>query len=119
MFICPLESFNYNIDLAVYSEHKVYHNSYLKYNNAYHVILDNDEKVYIPTNEILPVYTFVDGTDHLLYNNKWHSLKTIKDFQINIKEYMKSIKPAEEINLSKSHKPFNSPWRKWNPNKVF
>lgn len=119
MFICPLESFNYNIDLAVYCNHKVYHNSYLKYNNAYHIILDNNKKVYIPTSECLPVYTFVDGTDHLLYNDKWYDLKTIKDFQLSVAESIKNMKTIEEINLSKSHKPTNSPWRKWNPQKVF
>ena len=119
LFVCPLENFNYNIDLAICSKHKVYHNSYLKYNNAYHIILDNNEKVYIPCNDTLSVYTFVDGTDHLLYNDKWHDLKTIKDFHISIKETLKISKSIEEINLSKSHKSTNSPWNKWNPQKVF
>lgn len=119
LFVCPLENFNYNIDLAIWSEHKIYHNSYLKYNNSYHIILENDKKIYIPTNESLPVYTFVDGTDHLLYKDKWYDLKAIKDFQISIKESIKTLKTQEEINLSKAHKPINSPWRQWNPQKVF
>lgn len=119
MFVCPLENFNYNIDLAIWSEHKVYHNSYLKYDNSYHVILENDKKIYIPVNSTLPVYTFVDGTDQLLYNDKWYDLKTIKDFQISVKEVLKNTKSIEEINLSKTHKPINSPWKKWNPRKVF
>lgn len=113
MFVCPLENFNYNVDLAIWSEHKVYHNSYLKYNNAYHIILDNNEKVYIPCSETLPVYTFVDGTDHLLYNDNWFDLKAINNFQIKPQQYIKVTKSIEEINLSKAHKPAsNHPWVK-------
>lgn len=119
MFVCPLENFNYNIDLAVWSEHKIYHNSYLKYNNSYHIILENDKKVFIPINQSLPIYTFVDGTDHLLYNDKWYDLKTIKDFQFEVKEVIKQIKTQEEINLSKAHKPSsNHPWVKYGLKKL-
>lgn len=43
-FISPPKDFNYNIELAIWDEHKVYHNSYLKYNKQYHILLDNNEK---------------------------------------------------------------------------
>lgn len=114
-FICPDIDFDYNKELAIWSEHKVYHNSYLKYDKSYHIILDNNEKVYLPTSGIVKVYTFLDGTNHILFNNKWYDLESIKDFKVEIKKALKSSKSIEQINKSKSHKPINSPWKKGLP----
>lgn len=118
-FISVDENFDFNKDLAVWGEYKVYHNCYLKYNKHYHVILKDNQKVFLPINSKINVYTFVDGSDHILYNDDWYDLKSISDFKINPFEYVKSTKSTEEINLSKAHKPINSPWAKWNPKKVF
>lgn len=111
-FISPPEKFNYNIELAIWSEHKVYHNSYLKYDKSYHIILENNEKVYIPTSGKVKVYKFLDETEHVFYNDKYYEIKKVKDYQIEIKENIKEIvKTKEEINKSKAHKPMNSPWK--------
>ena len=111
-FISPPKDFNYNIELAIWDEHKVYHNSYLKYNKQYHIILDNNEKVYIPTSNKVRVYKFLDGTEHILYNDKFYDLKTVKEYQTQImKPVVESIKTQEEISKSKAHSPRNSPWR--------
>lgn len=114
-FICLDKDFDYNIELAIWSEHKVYHNSYLKYDNSYHIILDDNEKSYIPTSDNVKVYTFLDGSTHVLFNNKFYDLKTVKDFQSEIKNLTQTTKTKTEINLSKSHKTNNSPWKKGLP----
>ena len=114
-FICLDKDFDYNIELAVWSEHKVYHNSYLKFDNCYHIILDNNQKTYIPTSEKVKVYTFLDGSTHALFNEKFYDIKSIKDFQIEFKKVIYSSKTNNEINLSKSHTPTKSPWAKGLP----
>lgn len=114
-FICLDKEFDYNKELAVWSEHKVYHNSYLKYDKSYHVILEDNKKCYLPTSGKVKVYTFLDGTIHVLFDDKWYDIKTVKDFQEEIKEIIYSSKTKEEINLSKAHKPTNSPWKKGLP----
>lgn len=113
-FVCPPQNFNYNIELGIWSEHKVYHNSYLKYNNLYHIILKDNQKTYLKTSKSVKVYTFLDGTEHILFNDTWYNLKTVKDFQVNLKKSVSIPKSQEQINKSKSHKPSNSPWRNGN-----
>lgn len=109
----PVEAnFDFNKELAVWSEFKVYHNCYLKYDKHYHIILQNNQKVLLPTNSKVKVYTFVDGTEHIFFNDVWYDLKSVNDFKINPVEYIKNTKSQEEINLSKAHKPAsNHPWR--------
>lgn len=112
-FIKVDEPFDFNIELAVWSEHKVYHNCYLKYNKQYYVILKKEEKTFLSTNSKVNVYTFIDGTDHIFFNDEWYDLKPIKDFKMTPMSYIKSTKTQEEINLSKAHKPSsNHPWVK-------
>ena len=116
VFICLDEIFNYNKELAIFSEHKVYHNSYLKYNNKYHIILDNEEKTYIPTKEKVRVYTFLDGTEHVLFKDKYYNLKPVTEFKIN------SVVVKEEAIITKTDKRIgnktDSPWRKGWPKEV-
>lgn len=115
-FVSPAKNFNYNIELAIWSEHKIYHNSYLKYNKEYHIILNNNEKVYIPTSKKVKVYKFLDGTEHVLYNDKYYDLKTIKSYQSQItKPEVKSTKPKNKNSKSKRNYSTNSPWRKGLP----
>ncbi len=114
-FICLDDNFDYNVELAAWSKRKVYHNSYLKYDNCYHVILDKNQKSYIPTSGKVKVYTFLDGSTHVLFNDKFYHVKTVKDFQSKIKKVIQTSKSKTEINLSKAHKPTNSPWRKGFP----
>lgn len=114
-FICLDDNFDYNVELAAWSKRKVYHNSYLKYDNCYHVILDKNQKSYIPTSSKVKVYTFLDGSTHVLFNDKFYHVKTVKDFQSKIKKVIQTSKSKTEINLSKAHKPTNSPWRKGFP----
>lgn len=114
-FICLDNNFDFNKELAVWSEHKVYHNSYLKYDKAYHIILDNNEKVYIPISGTVKVYTFLDNTTHILFDNKWYDIKTIKDFQIELKKTIEPIKEKQNINIYKKNSSNNSPWKKGLP----
>lgn len=120
VFICVDENFDYNKELAVWSEHAIYHNCYLKYNNIYYLITKDDIKTEINTKDKVKVYTYVDGTNHILYNNIWYDLKPIKNLEIkSSSNYIKVNKSIDEINKLKAHKPINSPWAKWNPKKIF
>ena len=115
-FISPQKDFNYNTELAIWDEHKIYHNSYLKYDKTYHIILDNNEKVYIPTSKKVKVYKFLDGTEHILYDEKYYDIKSVKDYQIEVKKpIVVSLKTKKAINKSKSHSPSNSPWKRGLP----
>ena len=51
----------------------------------------------------------------MLFDDKWYDIKDVKDFQNEIKKVTNISKSQEEINLSKAHKPNNSPWRKGLP----
>lgn len=119
VFIMVDKNFDFNKELAVWSDHKVYHNCYLKYDKHYHIITKNNEKVFLPTNSNVKVYTFVDGTEHVFFNDQWYDLKSIKDLKIKATEYIKTTKTQEDINLSKAHKPSsNHPWVKQGLNKL-
>ena len=110
-FIKVDNSFDFNKELALYSEHKVYHNSYLRFDKSFHIILDNNNKTYLPTSNSVKVYTFVDGSNHVLFNDKFYDLKSIKDYQIDFKKCSSSIKTTTSI----KPKSNNSPWRKGLP----
>ena len=108
IFVSLEPDYDYNKELAVWSEHKVYHNSYLKYNNKYHTILLNNEKAYLSTKDTVAVHTFVDGTEHILFKNIWYDLKEISIPNKPVQEIIKSTKTTIEINASKAHKPSKS-----------
>ena len=113
VFISVDENFDYNKELAVWSEHKVYHNCYLKYNNTYYVISKDGIKTNINTDKKVKVYTFIDGTDHILFEDEYYDLKPIKNVDITPKVETRCTKSIEEINASKAHKPSsNHPWVK-------
>ena len=120
VFIKVDNNFDFNKELAIWSKHSIFHNCYLKFNKTYYLIMRDNEKVSISTKEKVKVYTFLDGTEHLLYKDEWYDLKPIRntDIQINknLSVPLKTPQEKSEICLKNS---VNSPWRKWNPNKVF
>ena len=77
--------------------------------------MKDNKKYYLPTSGKVKVYTFLDGTKHILYNEEWYDIKIIKDLKIINQPTMKESKSKEQINLSKSHKPNTSPWKKGLP----
>ena len=78
------------------------------------VILDDDQKCYIPTSGRVKVFTFLDGSEHIMFNDKWYDIKPVKDFQYEVKK-ITSTKTQEQINKSKAHDSTNSPWCKGLP----
>ena len=115
-FISVDESFDYNKELAIWSEHKIYHNCYLKYNKTYHLILKDGERTNINTKKPIKVYTFLDQTEHILYNDEYYDLKPIKNIDLKPETIVKNMKSIEEINASKAHTPAkNHPWRNAKP----
>lgn len=113
VFIKVDEKFDYNKELAVWSEHSIYHNCYLKYNKTYYLIIKDNEKSFINTKQKVKVYTFVDGTDHIYFNNEWYDLKPIKQIDLEVKTSKENILiNKNEIAKKSSEK---SPWRKGLP----
>lgn len=119
VFISVDKKFDFNTELAVWNEHSIFHNCYLKYNNTYYLIMHNNIKTEIYTKDKVKVYTFLDGTEHILFKNLWYDLKPIKNIEIKTpKKEIKSLS-AEDVTQIKKQASASSPWRKWNPNKVF
>lgn len=117
LFVCPLENFNYNIELAVYKEYSIHNHCYLRMNNKTFVILDNKVNAYIDTKQKLKVYTFLDGSINVLFNDKFYKTKEVKivskqEFIQNLSETTKSKTDWSAINKEHSK---NSPWRKGLP----
>ena len=109
-FIKIDENFDYNKELAVWSEHSIYHNCYLKYNASYHIIMEDDKKAYLPTKQKVQVYKYLDGSEHVLFKEKWYDLKSIKDIKVA------TIKTKKKIIKTNTYKPSsNHPWKKGLP----
>lgn len=115
VFIRVEESFDYNKELAVWSEHRIYHNCYLKYNNTYYLIMKNNEKSFINTKGKVKIYTFVDGTEHIKFNDEWYDLKPIKELKIEINPIKNTTYTSEQRSKNSKLSSQNSPWRKGLP----
>lgn len=110
-FVSIDKSFDFNKELAIWSEHKVYHNSYLRFNKQYFIIMKDNQKVFFPQSGNVKVYIFLDQTKHIVYKDNLYDLKPVKEVNNKPIEYIKPIKSQEEINRSKAHKPNpNHPW---------
>ena len=117
VFVKPLDTFDYNRDLAVWKEYSIYSHSYIKLDHSYWVIHDNENKVYLNTHDKVKVLNRLDGKLEILYNNHYYSLKQVK-IEINKPLLTKNTENLNSyINNGKTN--FNSPWRRWNPYKNF
>ena len=117
-FIKVDKSFDFNKELAVFSEHSIYHNCYLKFNKTYYLIMKENEKVNIPTKGKVKVYTFIDGSNHIYFKDTWYDLKPIKNIEINNTNEKKTLTIEERRNIVIQNSK-NSPWRKWNPRRIY
>lgn len=113
LFICLDDNFDFNKELAVFKEYRVYHNSYLKYDNSYKVIMNNNKKAYINTSNKVKVYTFLDGSINVLFNDTYYPIKEIKCL-----EPIKHINlPIYPLNIEKkvSKPSYIHPWKNAKP----
>lgn len=106
-------NFNYNKELAVFSEHRIYHNCYLRYDNSYFFIMKDNVKSSIPINRKIKVFTFLDGTQHIFYNNEWYDLFPLKSVDLKINPVNDSISISRSEITKKNSQ--SSPWRKGLP----
>ena len=114
-FISLDSSFDFNRELAVWKEYSVHHNCYLRFDNKYHIILNNDgSNAYINTKEKVRVYTFLDGSTHILYNEQFYGIKEVTILSKD--EFISKLtsNSNKEVDLSAQNKinSKNSPWRK-------
>ena len=113
LFVCPIENFNYNVELAVYKEYSIHNHCYLRMNNKTFIILDNDMNAYFDTKQKVKVYTFLDGSVNVLFNDKFYKTKEVKI--ISKQQFVQNLSKAtkSKINWSTTNKENskNSPWR--------
>jgi len=115
-FVKVDSNFDFNTELAVWEEKSIYRNCYLRINKKYYVIYDNGKPAYITTKNKVRVYTFLDGSTNVLFNDKFYTTKII-DIEFEKKKNIKSLKSQAEINALKTHKPASShPWKNCSPN---
>ena len=71
--------------------------------------MDKGKPAYINTKSKIKVYTFLDGSINILFNDIFYKTK-----QVAFIPHQQNIKPSQtqaDINSSKSHKPSsNHPW---------
>jgi transposase len=113
-FICLDETFDFNRELAVWKEYSIHHNCYLRFDNQYHVILNDDEShAYIKSKDKVRVFTFLDGSINVLYNNQFYKTKQVKS--LSKEEFVNKLsattkKEADRSLIGKNNSQ-NSPWR--------
>ena len=119
-FVSVDESFDYNTELAIWDERNILHNCYIKYNNKYHVIYDEKEVVYINTKEKVKVYNCLDNSIKVLYKDKLYRTEIVDiEFEKKLVSKEKKVYTSEELSDLARKRSQNSPWRKWNPQKIF
>lgn len=111
LFVCPVSSFDYNIELAIYREYSIHNHCYLRMNKKTFVILDNGTNAYIDTKEKVKVYTFLDGSVNVLFNGKFYKTKVVN--MPSKQEFIHKLSETSKTDwstLNKQHSK-NSPWR--------
>ena len=101
----------------LYKEYSIHNHCYLRMNKKTFIILDNDINAYFDTKQKVKVYTFLDGSVNVLFNDKFYKTKEVKivskqEFIQNLSETTKSKTDWSAINKEHSK---NSPWRKGLP----
>lgn len=117
LFVCPIDNFNYNVELAVYKEYSIHNQCYLRMNNKIFIVLDNNMNAYIDTKQKVKVYTFLDGSINVLFKDKFYKTKEVKI--LSKQEFIKKLSNSPKNNIdwsaiNKEHSK-NSPWRKGLP----
>lgn len=116
LFVCPIDDFDYNVELATYKELSIHHHCYLRFDNKTFVILDNDSNTYIETKQKVKVYTFLDGSINVLFNGSFYQTKEVKlmskqDFISNFTTATKKQKSDIDYSKQGRENSKNSPWR--------
>lgn len=113
LFVCPIENFNYNVELAVYKEYSIHNHCYLRMNKKTFVILDNDMNTYFDTKQKVKVYTFLDGSVNVLFNDKFYKTKEVKIIskQQFVQNLSKATKSKTNWSTTNKENSKNSPWR--------
>ena len=113
LFVCPIENFNYNVELAVYKEYSIHKHCYLRMNNKTFVILDNDINAFIDTKQKVKVYTFLDGSINVLFKDKFYQTKEVKIIskQEFVQKLSKASKSKTDWSALNKKNSKNFPWR--------
>ena len=111
LFVCVDSNFDYNFNLALSQNRKVYHNCYLSINNSFFIIYDDNKPAYINTKKAVPVFTFLDRSINVLYKDKFYTTRPLDSAPLTIVNTVAS-KPSNKPNKSKSHSvSANHPWK--------
>lgn len=108
-FLALDKSLDLNMILSMRKKLSVHHHSYLSYNNAYYVILDEDKTAFIDTKNKVDLVTRLDKLKVVEYNDKIYNIKNILNIpKVPIKE--KETKPRVSRPV-----PDNHPWKNCKP----
>jgi len=111
LFVCVDSNFDYNRDLAVWEKRRIYHNCYFSIKESYFIVYDELHPAYINTKKSILVYTFLDGSLNVFYNDKFYKTQVL-DSKPNIKPLFLSEKSSKKVNSSKAHSVSpNHPWK--------
>lgn len=99
--------YDYNQNLALMKEVSIHNGCYITITGHYFVIRDIDKAHPLPSKAKL--YIFLDGSYHILANDKWHDLEDIGPISIH-----KTLQ--DRIRTEAARKNNNSPWKQYNPN---
>ena len=111
LFVCVDDDFDFNTQLALWHDRKIYHNCYITLDNKYYVILDDDSTAYIPTKSKVSIYTLLDGSISVLYKDTFYKTSPV-DILFPIKDSVTSSVSTTKNNSSKAHTPSKDhPWK--------
>ena len=113
-FIKAPADFDYNAELALIEHHRVCHSTYLQSSSKTYAIMLNGKPTSIRTSEVVDVYTRLDGSKWMLYNDQWYSLVEIH--RVKVPKMQKPRLSPEELSARRSQiaKQTNTPWRQSN-----
>ena len=113
-FIKVPTDFDYNTELALIAHQRICHSTYLQSDGHTYAIMLNNKPASIRTNEVVDVYTKLDGTKWILHNNTWYKLVEIA--RVKVPKTPKKKLSKEELSRVRSEiaKKTNTPWRKTN-----
>lgn len=104
--------YNYNQNLALCKEVKVHGGCYLALFNHYFVIQNYANEIHdgqTTSPHTVELYQFLDGSLHVLSDDKWYDLEDIGPRSAN-----ESLLSKERSEIAKRNS-VNSPWRQFNP----
>ena len=115
-FVPVPNDFDYNRKLAAWIERRIINNCYVSINNKYYVLKHNNQIAHIASLDKLPIYSYLDGSKHLYYEDKIYDLELIPKLLIKPKVTQIERLTKEEMTKIRTEngRRSKSPWHNYN-----